>query len=170
MNYPTIKWIIFIALFITVPAMLFLVQAVMFMPAVFFIAGIIFMIPKAIITSHSQETLWFIAIIGVHVLLYTGIYYFFSFLIAKLISLIMSGIVKKIIVLVICSVLVGITFFPVYGGGGHGPVDWVTLPQFLSDINRSYGSAASAIVYGAVFLLVISCTLIKRYSNRKGLP
>jgi|GEM_PF-4905667 len=32
MSYSTIKWTIFVALFLTVPAMLFLVQAVIFFP------------------------------------------------------------------------------------------------------------------------------------------
>ena len=63
MNYRSIKWIIFTALSLTAPAMLFLVMAVMFMPAIFFVAGIVYMIPKAFAPGHTGETLSFIIIL-----------------------------------------------------------------------------------------------------------
>ena len=156
MSYSTIKWTILVALLLTVPAMLFLVQVVMFFPAIFFVAGIIFMVPKAIIHSKSTETLWFIVIFGIHFLVYFGIYYLVSVIAAKLISILQSANVKKIIVATILAGLVIITQLPVYGGGGHSPIKWVTLSEFLADLNKSYGKFTVIAVYGVTALLIAS--------------
>ena len=162
MSYSTIKWTIFFALFLTVPAMLFLVQVVMFIPAVFYAAGIIFMVPKALIRSNSTETLWFIAILGLHLLVYSGVYYLLSVTVAKLISIIRSVSVKRIILAIILVALVIITQLPVYGGGGHGPIEWVTLNELFTNLNRSYGKGAVIAVYGCTVLLIFSYLLMRR--------
>ena len=136
--------------------MLFLVQVVMFFPAILFIAGIIIMIPKALIRSSSTETLWFIAIFGIHFLVYAGIFYLVSALVAKLISIIQSANVKKIILAFILVALVILTQLPVYGAGGHGPIEWGTLNELLIDLNKSYGKGAAITVYGCTALLICS--------------
>ncbi len=162
MSYSTIKWTIFIALLLIVPAMLFLVQAVMFFPAIFFVAGIIFMVPKALIHSNSSETLGFIVIFGIHFLIYFGIYYLVSVIVAKLISIIQSSYVKKIMLATILAALVIITQLPVYGGGGHGPIEWITLTELFTDLNKSYGKGAVITVYGCTVLLIVSYLLLRR--------
>jgi hypothetical protein len=63
MTYRPTKWIIFTALFLTIPALLFLGMAVMFMPAVFFVAGIGYVISKLFKTGPANESLVFIAIL-----------------------------------------------------------------------------------------------------------
>ena len=73
MSYRLMKWALFTVLLLTAPALLFRVQVVMFIPAIFFAAGILFMIPKAVVSSSSMETLTFIGIFGVHLLIYAGI-------------------------------------------------------------------------------------------------
>ena len=166
MSYRNIKWIIFITLFLTVPVMLFLIQVVMFMPAIFLLSGIVYMIPKLANPSHMQENLSFIAIFGVHILLYSGVFYLLSIVFAKLISLAGSLILRKIIVIALCSLLIGLTFFPIYGGGGHGPMELMTLPNYLRNINKSYGSFASIIVYGSVFLIITLRLAIKKCTAR----
>lgn len=88
MDYRSIKWIIFTGLSLTAPAMLFLVMAVMFMPAIFFVAGIGYVIPKAFSPGHASESLAFIVILGIHALIYAGLYYGVSVLFAKAITLI----------------------------------------------------------------------------------
>jgi len=168
MTYRRIKWVIFITLFLTAPAMLFLVQVVMFMPAIFLIAGILYMIFKTISLVNLGENLSFITIFGIHILFYSGIYYLISFILAKFIALIKPEKARKIIVLALCLSIFGMTFLPLYGGGGHGPVELVNLPEYLQNINRSYGSATSALVYGIVLLLVIFKLLISRHSNVKS--
>ena len=44
LNYRNIKWILFTAIMMTVPSLLFLVMVIMFMPVVFFFAGAIPMV------------------------------------------------------------------------------------------------------------------------------
>ncbi len=153
MSYSTIKWTIFVALLLTVPAMLFLVQVVIFSPAIFFVAGIMFMVPKALIHLKT-ETFWFIAIFGIHILVYFGIYYLVSIIVAKLISIIQSSNVKKIMLATILAALVIITQLPVYGSGGHGPIKWVTLSEFLTGLNKSYGKFTVITVYGCTALFI----------------
>ena len=165
MSYSTIKWTIFVALLLTVPAMLFLVQAVMFFPAIFFLAGIVFMIQKALINLGSHDTLTFLVIFVIHILIYFGIYYLVSVIAAKLISIIRSANVKKVIVATILAGLVIVTQLPVYGGGGHSPIKWVTLSEFLADLNKSYGKFTVVGVYGCTALLIASFIFWRRNRN-----
>ena len=162
MGYKTNKWTIFIALLLTIPAMLFLVQVVMFFPAIFFLAGIVYMIPKALTQSNSTETLWFITIFGIHFLLYFGIFYLVSVIASKLISLIQSGFVRKIILATILVALVVLTLLPVYGAGGHGPFEWFTLSELIAELGHSYGNGAVITVYVISVLLIGSCILLLR--------
>ena len=165
MSYFTIKWTIFVALLLTVPAMLFLVQAVMFFPAIFFLAGIVFMVPKSLIHLGSHDTLTFLVIFVIHFFVYYGIYYLVSVIAAKLISIIQSGKVKKIVVATILVGLALITQFPVYGAGGHGPMKWLTLSEFLADLNKSYSTQAVITVIGFTVLLIASFIFWRKYRN-----
>ncbi|NIS07204.1 MAG: hypothetical protein GWO07_00200 [Candidatus Dadabacteria bacterium] len=111
MSYRAIKWTIFITLFLTLSAIFFLVQVVMFFPAVFFIAGILYLIPKTIINLGAYDTLTFLIIITIHFLIYFGIYYLISFVAATLISRIESPKIKNAIVGCIVAGLVVLTQF-----------------------------------------------------------
>lgn len=44
---------------------------------------------------------------------------------------------NHIIVGTILAGLVVLTQFPVYGAGSHGPMKWLTLRQFLGDLNNT---------------------------------
>ena len=161
MSYHTIKWILFTALFLTVPAMLFLVQAVMFFPAIFFAAGILYMIPKTIIHLGGHDTIPFMIIFLIHLAIYFVIFYLISVIAAKVISKIPSANVKNIIVGIILAGLLILTQFPVYGAGGHGPMKWVNLQEFMADINKMYGSFTALGVYGFT-AAIIACVLFLR--------
>ena len=154
MSYQTIKWILFTVLFLTVPAMLFLVQAVMFMPAIFFLAGIAHVISKLFVLGHATESLWFILFLGVHFLVYGGAYYLVSALAAKILTMIRTSLVRNCTVGVLCLGLGSLTQFSIYGGGGHGPMHWDTLWEVLKGINQSYGAGTVEIVYGVTLLLL----------------
>ena len=54
---------------------------------------------------------------------------------------------------------------PVYGGGGHGPMRWQNLAEFLNELNMLYGAGAIPTVYGVTLLLLGGYLLVK---NRKG--
>jgi hypothetical protein len=167
MNYRSIKWIIFTVLSLTVPTLFFLFVVVMFVPAIFFVAGVGYVIPKVFTSGHFGESLGFIAILGVHALIYFGLYYGVSVIVAKLISLIKGRLIRNSIVVAICSGLVFLTQFPVYGSGGHGPMYWYTLSQLFGELNKSYGTGAVQIVYGAAILLLFGILLFPKYKNMK---
>jgi hypothetical protein len=162
MDYRSIKWVIFTGLSLTAPAMLFMVMAVMFMPAIFFVAGIGYVIPKAFSPGHLSESLSFIVILGIHALVYALLYYGVSVLFAKAVTLIKRRLIRNCIVVVFCTGLVFMTQFPIYGGGGHGPIRWHPLSKLLGEFNKSYGAGTVEIVYGAVILLLCGILLIRK--------
>ncbi|NIV43131.1 MAG: hypothetical protein GWN11_03465 [Candidatus Dadabacteria bacterium] len=145
--------------------MLFLVQAVMFFPAIFFVAGILFLIQKAIISLGSHDTIPFLVIFVIHLVVYFGIYYLVSVIAAKLISRIPSDNIKKVIIVSILLGLIILTQLSVYGAGRHSRMEWVTLAEFLADLNKLYGRFAAALVYGCTAVLIGSLLVFKR--NRK---
>jgi hypothetical protein len=148
-------------MFLTLPAMLFLVQAVMFFPAIFFIAGIAYMVPKSLISTSIGEMFAFIAFFGVHLAIYFGIFFAISAILAKLISLIPSAVVRYASVAALCTAMALVTLFPVYGGGGHGPMRWVTWAGMVEEIERSYGSGSTILVYGGTFVGIGAIVLFR---------
>jgi hypothetical protein len=152
-NYRTIKWIIFTTLSLTIPAMFFLVMVVMFVPAIFFVAGIGYVIPKLLKPGPANESWGFIAILGIHALVYAEIYYGISLMVAKTITMIKNWITRLSTLVALCFGLVLMTQFPIYGGGGDGPMKWFSLTEFLIDINKSYGAGTVQILYGTAILL-----------------
>ena len=154
-NYRSIKWIIFTTLFLTIPAMFFLGMAVMFMPAVFFVAGIGYVIPKLFKPGQANESLGFIAFSSIHVLVYAGIYYGISVIVAKAVTMIKNRVARLCILVALILSLVFITQFPIYGSGGEGPIKWVSLTEILIDINKSYGTGTVQIVYGTAICLCV---------------
>ncbi len=167
MDYRSIKWIVFTGLSLTAPAMLFLVMAVMFMPAIFFVAGIGYVIPKALSPGHTGESLTFIVILGLHALVYAGTYYGVSVLFAKAVTLIKRRLIRNCIVALFCAGLVFMTRFPIYGSGGHGPMRWHPLSKLLDDFNKSYGAGTVEIVYGASILLLCGAILIRKFMKNR---
>jgi len=138
-TYPLVKWTLFTLLMLMAPALLFLVMAFMLIPAIFFAAGIVYMIPKALVPSQTMETLTFIGFFGVHLLIYVGFYYLISVIGAKLLFLIRNPTTRNTAFAFVCFGLMIVTLLPVYGGGGHGPVRWNTLLGVFHEVNRDYG-------------------------------
>jgi hypothetical protein len=163
-DYTSVKWILFSVLFLTVPAMLFLVQAVIFLPAIFFLAGIIVAASK-MFSGKFGEPLVFIAFLGVHVLIYIGIYFGISVALAKGISMIRSSKARNIIVSILVLGLGTLTQLPVYGGGGHGPIRWGSLS---SAIGKSHGPHAVLMVYIPAIVVVLLFLILRRYKSSKS--
>ncbi len=158
MDYTAIKWILFVTLLLTVPAVLFLIQVVFFVPAIFFLAGIIGMVAK--FSSGSLGELGaFIAFFGVHLLVFGSLYYGLSVLLAKLISAVPSPAVRATIVVSLVLGLGTLILMPVYGGGGHQPVKWGTL---FSLLEPTYGPAVIPLVY-VPSIAVVAVLLIRRH-------
>ena len=162
MSPRLIKWTLFTALLLSVPALLFLVQAVMFLPAIFFAAGVLVVLPKLLVPGHAAESAWFLLFLGVHLLVYGGLYYLISLLLAKAISLIKPPLGRAIATGALLAGLLALTFLPVYGGGGHGPMTWGPLSHLFAEINRDYGSYTAPLVYGGTLLLFAAIFLFRR--------
>lgn len=165
MNQHTIKWILFTVLAMTVPAMFFLFVVVMFVPAAFFVAGIGYVLPKLFTAGHAAESLSFIVLLGVHALFYAALYYGVSVVIARGICLMKARPARISAVTLLCLAAVMLTQFPVYGGGGHGPMHWYTLAQLAAEVNNSYGSGSVPFLYGTAALL-ISGLLISNWRRK----
>jgi hypothetical protein len=75
--------------------------------------------------------------------------------------------VRNCIVAVFCAGLVFMTRFPIYGGGGHGPIRWHPLSKLLGDFNKSYGAGTVEIVYGAAILLLCGTILIRKLKKNR---
>ncbi|MDH3473714.1 MAG: hypothetical protein OEM59_08475 [Rhodospirillales bacterium] len=166
MSYAFIKWAVFFALLLTVPALFFLVQVVMFIPAIFFVAGMAYVTPKVFVPGHAGESLTFIAILGLHAVVYALVYYGIAILLAKSISMIRNDRFRALSLAIVCFGLVGLTFFSVYGGGGHGPVSWMPLPELAAEINLDYGDYTLQIVYGTTILLFCAVWYLRHHGRK----
>lgn len=166
LTYPVMKWTLFTVLFLFAPALLFMVMAVMFMPAIFFAAGIVAMIPKVAVPAHTSETLVFIGFFGVHLLVYVGLYWLISMVLAKILSLIRNPVARNVAFAAVCLGVASVGLFPVYGSGGHGPMTWETLLGVFKGVNDDYGPFSVAAVYGAYFL-GLAAVLIHRKRRRR---
>ncbi len=161
MTQRTIRWTLLVAMFLTLPAILFLVQVVMLFPAIFFVAGIAYMVPKSLVSLRLGEMLAYIAFFGVHLAVYFGLFFTISAIFAKLISLIRSVLVQYASVAALCSAMVIVTSFPVYGAGGHGPMKWWTWAGMVEEIERTYGSGSTILVYGGTFVAIGAIVLFR---------
>lgn len=162
MSPRLIKWTIFTALLLSVPALLFLVQVVMFLPAIFFAAGVLVVVPKLLVPGHAAESFWFLLFLGAHLLVYGGLYYLISLLLAKVISLIKAPLGRLIATAALVAGLLVLTFLPIYGGGGHGPMTWEPLPDLFAEINRDYGRYTAVLTYGATLLGFAAIFFLRR--------
>lgn len=152
-------------LLLIAPALLFLVQAFMFIPAIFFAAGILYMIPKATLASHSSETLAFIGIFGIHLFVYAGVYILLSIIMARLLFLIRSPRFRNLAFGVVCLSVVSLALFPIYASGGHGPVTRATLFDVFREVNQGYGPYTVVIVYGFC-LVCLAALFLYRHLRR----
>ena len=154
-------------LLFTVPALFFLFVVVMFTPAVFFYAGILYLIPK-LFAGNIGESLSFIALMSIHALVYSLIYFLAAWLVAKFICLAQSTVLRGALITVLVGGLFAMTRLPVYGGGGHGPMHWKTLPELLTEMQMTYGPAAPFVIYGTALILVVGIWLLhpRRYHKK----
>ena len=168
MSPVLIKWTLFTALLLTVPVLLFLVQAFLFLPAIFLAAGVVVVVPKLFAPGHAAESVWFLLFLGVHLLVYAGLYYLLSLLAAKAIALIKPPAGWLIATTLVLAGLLVVTFLPVYGGGGHGPAAWGPLSHLFAEINRDYGRHAAVLVYGATFVCFAAVLLVRRWRRLRS--
>jgi hypothetical protein len=159
------KWVFFLLLLFFAPALLFMVQVFMVIPPIFFAAGLLFLFTKMIYPAHLLENLAFMGFFAVHLLIFGGLYYVIAMLLAKLTSLIKPLGTRTLVFLALCCAAIAPAFFPLYGGGGHGPAKMGNLLYALEEVDRSYGPMTSLMVYGGALLAIAAITFWRR---RKG--
>jgi hypothetical protein len=164
MDHITIKWIIFGALLLTVPAVLFMIQVVVFIPAIFFVAGIIGSLTK-LLSGKVGETAAFIAFFGMHLLVFGAVYYGVSVLVAKAIAAIPSPSARLGVVIALVLALGALTQLPIYGAGGHQPMKWVSLSAL---VEPEYGPAAIPVVY-VPSIAIVAALLVRRHWKLQGM-
>lgn len=164
----TMTWLFFLLLLFFAPALLFMVQVVMVIPTVFFAAGLLFLLTKLIHPAHLLENLAFMGIFALHLAIFGGLYYLLALLLAKLTSSIKRQGPRMVVFLGLCCAAVAPAVFPLYGGGGHGPARMGNLFYALEEIDRSYGSMTSLLVYGGALLVVAAILLWRRRKSGNG--
>jgi hypothetical protein len=125
-------------------------------------AGIVYLIAKMFASGHFTESLSFAIIFGIHTLVYGGLFYLVSVVMAKAIAFIDRRLVRSCLTGAFCLGMVAVTRLPLYGGGGHGPMQWHPLAKILDDFNRSYGAGTVEIVYGISVLLLCAILLLPK--------
>jgi hypothetical protein len=162
MTYRAITWTLFVALFATAPAILFLVQVIFLVPAIFFVAGMVALLPKLLDPAHTGESLAFLGFLAASALVHAGLLYLVAAGLARAISWLPSRAARVAALGAACAGLVVLAFSPVYGGGGHGQEHLLRLPQALAEIDRGYGPATVWKVYGTTAAAVGVVLLARR--------
>ncbi len=152
MSRNTGKWMIFSALFMTAPTLLFLVQVVFFLPAAFWMAGIFICIGK-VLSGQGAESLVFAFYLGVHAAVYFVLHYSLAALAAMLIWRLPRTGLRLTVLGALLLGLAALPWLPLYGGGGHGPIKWMSLFEALGP---GYGRGSIPAVWGLFVLLVLA--------------
>jgi len=100
-------------------------------------------------------------------LLYASIYYAIAVLVAEAIVWMKSFVARLSVLSLLCLGLGLLSMLPIYGGGGHGPMRWRTLGEFLKELNTLYGAGAIPMVYGVTFLFLVGYLLVINRKKQK---
>jgi len=110
-----IKWLLFTAMFLTVPVLYFM----------FVIGGFVPLWTILVLTLVAPLSF-------VHVMLYAPVFYLVSILLAKGLMR-MPNSQRTIAFVTICALLIGVTFLPIYGVS-HGKPQYQTLYRMTLDL------------------------------------
>ncbi len=147
MSETTFRSILFLALLLTAPALIFLVQVIFIVPPVFLLAGITYVLKKTVVSGLRLENLTFIGFFLAHLLVFGGLYWLLALILGKLARLLPAGVPRLLMLCALLGGLAWVTQLPIYGGGGHGPVRLGPLQFLLAELAKDYGRASLAMVY-----------------------
>jgi hypothetical protein len=170
MNERTFRRILFAALLLVAPTIIYLVQVVFVVPTVFVPAGLFYMFYKLVAHGWSNDVPIFIVFFVVHLAVFGSIYALLAWLVGKLCCLFVHGWLRLVPLALLLVGLGALTQLSIYGGGGHGPMKVGPIQDMLAELGRDYGSGAVYAVYGsAVFLCCLPVLLgWLREWRRKG--
>lgn len=156
MTETTFRTILFIALLLLAPVILFLVQVVFIVPPVVLLAGAGYLLQKIAGGGFSLDNLTFLIFLLLHLVFFGGIYWLLSWILGKLARLLPRGAPRIALLGVLLAALAGLSQLPIYGGTGHGSAHLGPLQSLLADLERSYGTGSSLGIYIAAAVLVVA--------------
>lgn len=169
LDYPAMTGALFAVLFGSAPALVFLMQVFLVMPPLFLLAGILYMIPKAMEPAQAVETFTFMGIFAVHLLIFSAFYLNLARGLAKLLSLIGNIRARGAAFVLVFATTASVSVLPIYGYGGHSRAAWGPLWLMFEKVNESYGANAVLAVYG-VFALSVSAWILYRKAYAASSP
>jgi len=167
LSEKTFRLILFVALLLTAPALLFLVQAFLVVPPVFLLAWLLYMLKKSVVSGFGMENLTFIAFFLIHLLVFGGLYWLLALVLGKVAKLVPRGAPRTALLIALLAGLAGLTQLPIYGGGGHGPARLGPLQHLLAELERSYGSGSMLAAYLTAAGLLGAMLAWRRWRNGK---
>jgi hypothetical protein len=151
----TFRRILFVALLLGAPAVLFLIQVVFVVPTVLLLAGAVRMVPKLVASGFARENLAFVLLLLAGALIFAGLCYLIAWLFGKLAARLPAGRPRLALLGVLLAGLVWVTQQPIYGGGGHGPGKFGPLQELLGSLDKSFGAGTTLTVYLVALALVL---------------
>lgn len=168
MSEKTFRTILFLALLLVAPALLFMVQVIFVVPPVFLLAGLAYMLKKTVFGGFGMENLAFIAFLLIHLLIFGGLYWLVALALGKLAKLTHHGALRTCLLIALLGGLACLTQLPIYGGGGHGPARMGPLQHLLIELKQSYGTGAVVSVYLTAAGLLGATAAWRWWRKRKG--
>jgi hypothetical protein len=163
----TFRRILFVALLLGAPAVLFLIQVVFIVPPVVLLAGAVRVVPKLVASGFGRENLFFFAALLAGALICAAPCYLLAWLAGKLAARLPAGWPRWTLLGLLLAGLAWVTQLPIYGGGGHGPGEFGTLQAMLGTLDKSYGAGTALAVYlVALALALLPAALAYRRARR----
>jgi hypothetical protein len=166
----TFRRILFVALLLGAPAVLFLIQVVFIVPPVLLLAGAVRMVPKVVASGFGRENLFFLVMLLAAALVFAGPCYLFAWLLGKLAARLPAGWPRPALLAVLLAGLVWVTQRPIYGGGGHGPGKFGPLQEMLAGLDDSYGAGTALTVYLVALALGLLPLALAGWRRQRAVP
>jgi hypothetical protein len=124
MSEKTFRTILFVALLLVAPALIFLVQVVFIVPPVFLLAGVTYVLKKTVVSGFHLENLAFIGFFLAHLLVFGGLYWLLALILGKMAKLLPGATPRVVLLVALLGGLAWLTQQPIYGGGGTARPEW----------------------------------------------
>lgn len=168
MSERLFRRVLFLALLLVSPTIIFLVQVVFVVPTVFLPAGLFYMIYKLVAHGWGNDVPIFIGFFLIHLAVFGSCYWLLAWLVGKLCCGIFAGLWRLVSLVVLLAGLGALTQLPIYGGGGHGPSRFGPIQFIVAELGREYGSGAIRAVYASALFLCCLPILLNYLRSRKG--
>jgi hypothetical protein len=149
----TFRRLLWAALLLVAPTLVFLVQVIFVVPTIFVPAGLVYMGYKLVAYGWNSEMPIFIGFFLLHLAVFGGLYALLAWLVGKLCCLIFPERLRLIPMALLLAGLAALTQLPIYGGAGHGPGKFGPIQFVIAELGRDYGAGAVYAVYGAGVLI-----------------